>query len=157
MARKKWRRVKLLRRILRTTQHTRSANKTFLAPNSRTVRNPPLLKWRLGMYRILGVVYPRGGSPLVARLVWFQFYDQYRSWKKKPYFINSLWNWSQAEREKKKKEKSEKNIHIAGSPVRSSEYLIEYGPLKAYYFLNTISSCESEWFGFRQEMRQKQL
>lgn len=60
------------------------------------------------------------------------------------------------EREEKK-EKSEKNIHIAGSPVRSSEYLIEYGPLKAYYFLNTISSCESEWFGFRQEMRQKQL
>ena len=41
--------------------------------------------------------------------------------------------------------------------MRSSEYLIEYGPLKAYYFLNTISSCESEWFGFRQEMRQKQL
>ena len=40
---------------------------------------------------------------------------------------------------RRKKKKSEKNIHIAGSPVRSSEYLIEYGPLKAYYFLNTIS------------------
>lgn len=60
------------------------------------------------------------------------------------------------EREEKK-EKSEKNIHIVGSPVRSSEYLIEYGPLKAYFFLNTISSCESEWSGFRQEMQQKQL
>lgn len=117
MARKKWRRVKLLRRILRTTQHTRSANKTFLAPNSRTVRNPPLLKWRLGMYRILGVVYPRGGSPLVARLVWFQFYDQYRSWKKKKtYFINSLWNWSEAEREKKKKREKWKKYSYCGKP-----------------------------------------
>ena len=64
--------MKLLRRILRTTQYT-SANKTFLAPNSRTVRNPPLLKWRLGMYRILGVVYPRGGSPLLPDLFGFNF------------------------------------------------------------------------------------
>ena len=77
--------------------------------------------------------------------------------KKKNHTSEIVYEIEVRQREKKKKRKVKKNIHIAGSPVRSSEYLIEYGPLKAYFFLNTISSCESEWFGFRQEMRQKQL
>lgn len=148
--------MKLLRRILRTTQYT-SANKTFLAPNSRTVRNPPLLKWRLGMYRILGVVYPRGGSPLLPDLFGFNFTINIVV-EKKNHTSEIVYEIEVRHKEREeKKEKSEKNIHIVGSPVRSSEYLIEYGPLKAHFFLNTISSCESEWSGFRQEMRQKQL
>lgn len=115
MARKKGRRVKLLRRILRTTQYT-SANKTFLAPNSRTVRNPPLLKWRLGMYRILGVVYPRGGSPLLPDLFGFNFTINIVVEKKKPYFRNSLWNWSQAQRERRKKREKWKKYSYCGQP-----------------------------------------
>ena len=116
MARKKGRRVKLLRRILRTTQYTRSANKTFLAPNSRTVRNPPLLKWRLGMYRILGVVFPRGGSPSFATLVWFQFYDQYRSWKKKNHTSEIVYEIEVRQRERRKKREKWKKYSYCGKP-----------------------------------------
>ena len=93
---------------------------------------------------------------VVARLVWLQFYDQYRSRKKKHTEIVYETEDKSGEREKKKKRKVKKNIHIAGSPLRSFEYLIEYRPLKAYYFLNAINSCESEWSGCRQEIRQKQ-